>query len=776
MDTFSRGAADGARLNFNEVSEALRQNRRDWLPRVFPQGKVRAGIFYLGNADGGPGESLPVPLDGSKADALTDFAGNDFRGDDLDLFARGTRQALPEAARDAASRFGLDHGTTKPSNGAKPKNTPKPKELEPFPDGRSIPAHPQLGAADAFWLYRRPTDGRPILAHLRFDERDTDGNLVRDDRGKIRKQFRPVIWRGDRFRWEWPDLRPLYGLSELMSRPDAPVLVPEGEKATDAARKLLPDFVVLTWPQGTSGAAQADWSPLKGRNVTILPDADEPGAKAASIVAGLIRKAGATAVRIVALPKGLPVGWDVADTLPDGWTADTLQALMQDAPEPNAKPEPKTQDEDTFPALSLADCLARQADPVRWLIDGVLPERGLACVFGRSNSFKSFAAIDQACHIAHGRPYHGRDVRQAPAMYLALEGSAGVIRQRIPGWHRHYGLLNTTPQLAVIETPVTLTKTADSEKLKRTALKLLGRLPGIIVVDVLKRTMDGSESDDEVVARFIHSLQSIFLTDKDPCLILVITHSGFSDDSRARGHSDLWGSYDTRLACEGSKEDLTSCLTVERHKDAESGGTIAFKMKQVETGMLRDDLSPVTTLVPIADGAVAHQPKNATPKGPKLSAASQVALTVLQNTLADHGEKRAGQRDIPNGVPVVPVERWRQGCYTKGLADSSGDDPGKKAEAERKAFNRVRKDLEAKRFIATDSASTVVWIVQPQVIKTGQAGHVPGQPDLSRCPGTSGTDGTHSFRSVPVVPLSVPGQADPTDKNLQEEPGWEMEL
>ena len=44
----------------------------------------------------------------------------------------------------------------------------------------------------------------------------------------------------------WQPLRPIYGLADLAARPDAPVLVVEGEKAADAAAELLPDYVAVT--------------------------------------------------------------------------------------------------------------------------------------------------------------------------------------------------------------------------------------------------------------------------------------------------------------------------------------------------------------------------------------------------------------------------------------------------------------------------------------------------------------------------------------------------
>ena len=74
-----------------------------------------------------------------------------------------------------------------------------------------------------------------------------------------------------------------------------------------------------------------------------------------------------------------------------------------------------------------------------WLIEGILPERALALMFGTSNSFKSFLALDMACHIATGLDWHGQTIKQGPVVYIASEGVTSLVRQRIAGWahHRH---------------------------------------------------------------------------------------------------------------------------------------------------------------------------------------------------------------------------------------------------------------------------------------------------------------------------------------------------
>jgi hypothetical protein len=91
----------------------------------------------------------------------------------------------------------------------------------------------------------------------------TIGYMCRFDPPGRKKEFRPLtphrINGKLEWRWEgWPPKRPLYGLHKLAERPAAKVCVVEGEKAADAAQKLLPDWVTLTSPNGSNAADKAD--------------------------------------------------------------------------------------------------------------------------------------------------------------------------------------------------------------------------------------------------------------------------------------------------------------------------------------------------------------------------------------------------------------------------------------------------------------------------------------------------------------------------------------
>jgi hypothetical protein len=149
------------------------------------------------------------------------------------------------------------------------------------------------------------------------------------------KTVRPWVERGER--WSvgaMPAPRPLYHLPELLTRQCAPVLVTEGEKAADTAAQMFPGHVVTTSAGGSQAAARSAWAALAGRDVTIWPDHDAAGAKYAADVARLALSAGAHAVRVVSVPASWPVGFDLADALPDGVTIATLAAMLVDAAPP----------------------------------------------------------------------------------------------------------------------------------------------------------------------------------------------------------------------------------------------------------------------------------------------------------------------------------------------------------------------------------------------------------------------------------------------------------
>jgi putative DNA primase/helicase len=157
-----------------------------------------------------------------------------------------------------------------PHAAASPRVTPLPlwRPILPAPADAPVPRlkHPKLGEPAAAWRYIDAA-GQLLGVVCRFNL-GAGGKEIRSLVFAVHEKF------GREWRWQGlPRPRPLYGLDRLAGRPDAPVIVCEGEKAADSAETLLPDYVAVTSPGGSKAAKAADWSPLKARRVTIWPDA-----------------------------------------------------------------------------------------------------------------------------------------------------------------------------------------------------------------------------------------------------------------------------------------------------------------------------------------------------------------------------------------------------------------------------------------------------------------------------------------------------------------------
>jgi putative DNA primase/helicase len=322
------------------------------LQRWFRAGRLEAGEFVVGNLQGDPGASLKINV---KSGLWSDFATGERGGDPVSLYAaiHGLRQA--EAAERLSEELGLAGAAPSRRKGADVKSIDKGdrtrwKPVMPVPEGAPAPVfqHHRLGRASHSWTYA-DSHGRLL------------GYVCRFDKPKGGKEILPftLCRAGDgRLMWRWlgfPRPRPLYGLEELVRKPKANVVIVEGEKTADAARELLPNCAVITWPGGSKAIKQADWAPLKRRKVLIVPDADEPGRAAAegSTDAHGVFKPGiaqmlaeiAAGVRVVDPPEDAPDGWDLADALGEGWTPERAHEFFRErmreprAPRsPNASP------------------------------------------------------------------------------------------------------------------------------------------------------------------------------------------------------------------------------------------------------------------------------------------------------------------------------------------------------------------------------------------------------------------------------------------------------
>lgn len=332
------------------------------------------------------------------------------------------------------------------------------------------------------------------------------------------------------------------------------------------------------------------------------------------------------------------------------------------------------------------DDMVNLPDP-EWLIEGLIMEETSALLFGKSNSFKSFLAIDMACSVAtgaYGLGWHGQKIVDGwPVLYIATEGALGVAKQRIPGWMEAHGIpANMRSDMTLYPQEIAIDDDKAIDALLRSAAIWTDRDGSenwsdpafafkLVVIDIFGASMMGPETSDETARAWVRNINRIMRTMK--CAVLTVAHTGWADDTRARMHTHFWGSFDTRMKAEGDKDSLTTVLTIDRHKDADSSGQWGFRMDVVDTP------TGGTTLVPRLCDEVEKGQKR------RVYGKPAVALQALSEALIEQGKTIAG----PNypACPVVSLEAWQTMCGRHGLTDS--DNP----ESLKKAFHRAKSAL-----------------------------------------------------------------------------------
>lgn len=340
------------KIDFKEIALRSLDSAKQLLQEWFPLGKISGDEFTIGNLSGDAGSSLSINM---HTGIWKDFATGEGGADLISLYAAVNQLSQLDACRVLATKFGYQHVDnyqyTVPQSVA---STPRAKNKSPWQPVLPVPAdalpvpvaHPVRGRYVASWAYHDKA-GQLLGYVCRFVK--SDGS----------KEILPLIYAQDTsrtaptFAWRWnqfPEPRPLYGLQRL--KDNGPVLIVEGEKCTDAGHQLLAShgFSVLSWSGGANAVKKADWSVLKGREVTLWPDSDsqlntktgnylnktaQPGHVAMQSVAKILSELGCKiTVLDLPAPGTQPDGWDIADMIDEGADANQVLAYLRDNSQP----------------------------------------------------------------------------------------------------------------------------------------------------------------------------------------------------------------------------------------------------------------------------------------------------------------------------------------------------------------------------------------------------------------------------------------------------------
>lgn len=364
------------------------------------------------------------------------------------------------------------------------------------------------------------------------------------------------------------------------------------------------------------------------------------------------------------------------------WYERSIKRLARTAPAGVDVPVPR------YTMLSAVDVMS--LPPLQWLVRGVLPATGLACIYGASGSGKSFLALDLCAAIAAGVAWFDCRVKAVPVIYVALEGEAGF-SQRVNAWQLHHGQ-SMPPALHFIMQGFDLRHAGDVAAIAA-AVTAAGCAGGVLVIDTLNRAAGGAdENSSRDMGELIDACKR--LQSELSGLVILVHHSGKDASKGLRGHSSLYAALDA--AIEVTRNGERREWTVEKAKDGRDGERRAFKLRVVEIDM-DDDGEPLTSCAVVPDD---EQAKIRRPLPPK-SGNQRIAWDALGEVLRKAGDARPdGAPDsLPKGRPALAME-----ATIASVADRLACEPKRKRERAQQALEA----LHAKRLIRIEAG--FVWV------------------------------------------------------------------
>ena len=312
-----------------------------------------------------------------------------------------------------------------------------------------------------------------------------------------------------------------------------------------------------------------------------------------------------------------------------------------------------------------------------YLVDELIPLRGIVLVWGKRKCLKSFWTYDLCFHIARCPEYRGRTILTGGAVvYCAFEGAHGY-KKRAEALRRHHEVpdsedvpLYLVPGRAnmIKEHPLLISAVRE---------QLMGELPRTVVLDTLNKSLVGSESKDVDMSAYIVAAEA--LRDAFDCVVIIIHHCGY-DETHPRGHTSLTGAVDAEF--EVVREGMLVTVKNVTMRDGPEGFEIRSAAEIVEVG---EDINGkvLTSLVIVPTDAPVSAPRKGRGRpnvgGPTLTEALRLAL-------ADKGGpfRPVSGRATEHAVREEEVRRRFDDAYPTGE-----DTPEQVQDATRKAYQRA---------------------------------------------------------------------------------------
>lgn len=244
----------------------------------------------------------------------------------------------------------------------------------------------------------------------------------------------------------------------------------------------------------------------------------------------------------------------------------------------------------------------QQMPKASWLIKGVLPKQGLACLYGPSGVGKSFAMLDMGLSISRGVDWQGQRVTQAAVVHVAAEGGHGFA-QRLEAYGKRHSVNVAHIPFFVCPSGFDLRHGPDVAEVVAMAegISAQGLRVGLVVIDTLNRVLPGADENaaSDMSAAVAGMAQ---IAEKLGCLVAIVHHSGKDAGKGARGHSSLRAAMDAELSAD--RADADSALRIIRTtKQRDGADDLKFGFTLEPTFLHYDEDGVTEIVVPVAMAA-----------------------------------------------------------------------------------------------------------------------------------------------------------------------------
>lgn len=337
-----------------------------------------------------------------------------------------------------------------------------------------------------------------------------------------------------------------------------------------------------------------------------------------------------------------------------------------------------------------------QLPDAAWLIERMLPTNGLIALIGAPKSYKSFVALDWACHIALGLDWYGRPVQQGAVVYVYAEGVSGLCK-RVAAWKTYAGLDNPLGVL-FLPHPISLNEEGDARDLVAAIEhRLPGETPALVIIDTLNRNLAGNENSSEHMGAFVRGCDLVRVA--TGAAVLVVHHKGYGADDRGRGSSVFEAAADCVILC--TRDDDRLNLECKWMKDEEDGWGLAMES------------------LPIA-GSLVLRPSG--PRDGELKGQRLLCLRALHDDYTEHGAAH---------------KSWMESTGIKAKS----------------SFDKARSWLQAQAYVRSDNGRWKITDAGHLALNENRSTQSTGGAPWASGPGFNPVHPAGGIRSTPAVDL-----------------------